>query len=328
MAPFPTRPIARLFCPTSHSCIINCLSYSSDAALHILTGSSDRTIRLYNPSKAPLSSEYRNAGLVKEYEAHGYEVLSIAVAQDNAKFCSTGGDKSVFLWDTMSGQTIRRWSGHGGRVNTCSFGAGDTVIVTGSYDGTVKIWDCKSNDYKPIMTFSDAKDSISDLCVVGAEIVTGSVDGRVRSYDIRSGNCTVDVIGHSITSVAVTKAGTEMLVSTLDSGLRLMDRGNGQLMREYRDAGFVNEEFRSKSAFGSNESVVMGGSDDGIVYVWDLEDGEVLHRFKHSTMQKMRTKENDKKTGKNDIVSAVAFCPTRNEWASAGGDGNVVVWGL
>ena len=29
-----------------------------------------------------------------------------------------------------------------------------------------------------------------------------------------------------------------------------------------------------------------------------------------------------------DVVSAVAFCKTRREWCSGGGDGNVVVWGM
>jgi mitogen-activated protein kinase organizer 1 len=65
----------------------------------------------------------------------------------------------------------------------------------GSFDTTVKIWDGKSNSSKPIMTLSDAKDSISCLAVADAEIFVGSVDGRVRIYDIRMGRLSVDVIG-------------------------------------------------------------------------------------------------------------------------------------
>ena len=53
----------------------------------------------------------------------------------------------------------------------------------------------KSNSSRPIMTLSDAKDSISCLEIEGAELFVGSVDGRVRVYDIRMGRFSVDVIG-------------------------------------------------------------------------------------------------------------------------------------
>ena len=70
--------------------------------------------------------------MVQTYGAHGYEVLDIAVSDDNARFVSVGGDKTVFLWDVTSARTLRRWSGHVGRVNACAFGgAGGDVVVSG-----------------------------------------------------------------------------------------------------------------------------------------------------------------------------------------------------
>lgn len=123
-------------------------------------------------------------------------MLDLAVAEANDRFISVGGDKTVFLWDVATAQTLRRWSGHAGRVNACAFGGeGDAVIVSGSFDSTVKIWDTKQRSERPIMTFSEAKDSISSIEVVGAEILSGSVDGRVRSYDLRMGCMDQDVIG-------------------------------------------------------------------------------------------------------------------------------------
>lgn len=71
-------------------------------------------------------------GLVQTYSAHGYEVLDLAVASDNARFASVGGDKQVFLWDVATARTLRRWSGHFGRVNCVGFGGdGDSVVVSG-----------------------------------------------------------------------------------------------------------------------------------------------------------------------------------------------------
>lgn len=102
--------------------------------------------------------------------------------------------------------TLRRWSGaHAGKINCCAFGGdGDSVVVTGSFDSTIKIWDSRQRGEKAIMTFSEARDSVSCLEVVGAEIVAGSVDGRVRCYDIRMGSMEQDVIGCKSCNVPLT----------------------------------------------------------------------------------------------------------------------------
>ena len=114
--------------------------------LQILTGSSDRQIRLFNPLKAPppppispsittsstTSISSVSSGLIQTYSAHGYEVLDIAVSEDNARFASVGGDRQVFLWDVAQGRTLRRWSGHGARVNCVGIGGeGGGVVASG-----------------------------------------------------------------------------------------------------------------------------------------------------------------------------------------------------
>lgn len=67
--------------------------------------------------------------------------------------------------------------------------------LVGSFDATVRLWDCKSQSTKPIQVFDDSKDSVSSLHVLGHEIVTGSVDGKMRLYDLRMGLVYVDTLG-------------------------------------------------------------------------------------------------------------------------------------
>jgi len=166
---------------------VHALTYSAGSGQYILTGSTDRQIRIFNTSTLKQ---------LQTYSAHGYEVLDLAVANANDRFVSGGGDKTVFLWDVASATTLRRFTGHLGRVNAVAFaGEGDAVVVSGSYDGTVKLWDTKSNSYKPLMSWSEGRDSVSSVQVVGAEVLVGCVDGRVRSYDLRIGCVDVDVIG-------------------------------------------------------------------------------------------------------------------------------------
>jgi mitogen-activated protein kinase organizer 1 len=74
-----------------------------------------------------------------------------------------------------------------------------------------------------------------------------------------------------------------------------------------------------------NDSVVISGSEDGSVFVWDMVEGKLLHRLWHTAHANELTTASKKK----DVVSAVVYCPSgRREWCSAGGDGNVIVWGV
>ncbi|KAL1302997.1 hypothetical protein AAFC00_003313 [Neodothiora populina] len=318
---FPTSQVARL---TGHNGQVLALTYSAGTGQYILTGSSDRTVRLFNPL---------TGNLIQTYAAHGYEVLDLSVAEANDRFISVGGDKTVFLWDVATAQTLRRWTGHGRGINACAFGGpGDSVIITGSFDATVKIWDTKQRSEKPIMNLTDATDSVSSIDVVGAEIITGSVDGRVRSYDLRMGYMDQDVIGPPINSITSTKTNDSYLVSTLDSTLRLMDKRDGKLLQAFRDSDYTNTVYRTRSTLAAADSVVISGSEDGQIYVWDLLEGRVLHKLRH-TQSALTDGRYSSEPGaqpasaKKAVVSAVVWNQLRHQWASAGSDGSVVVWG-
>jgi mitogen-activated protein kinase organizer 1 len=82
-----------------------------------------------------------------------------------------------------TGRVIRRFSGHAARVNGVAFNAESTVIVTGSYDATVKVWDCRSQDQAPIQTLKEAKDSVTAVQVCDHRILCSSVDGCYRMYE-------------------------------------------------------------------------------------------------------------------------------------------------
>lgn len=112
---------------------MNAVCFSSYPGTYLLTGASDRAIHLSRAVPATESSSLvETTSPIQKYEAHGYTVLDIAVAADNSRFASVGGDRQVFLWDVEQGGTVRRWGGHNARVEAVQFaGEGDTVVVSG-----------------------------------------------------------------------------------------------------------------------------------------------------------------------------------------------------
>lgn len=86
------------------------------------------------------------------------------------------------------------------------------TVHPGSYDSSVRVWDCRARSYDPIQVMGDAKDSVTSLQLTTSEILTGSVlliiivwscialllsssvDGTVRRYDLRFGKLHCDTI--------------------------------------------------------------------------------------------------------------------------------------
>ncbi|KAH7318689.1 WD40-repeat-containing domain protein [Stachybotrys elegans] len=296
---FPDKPVAHLIGSNGP---VHTVTYSASPGAYILAGSADRAIRLYNPfpststiyeAQSKSKPSVPQGRLVQTYSAHGYEVLGLAVASDNEHFVSVGGDRAVFLWDVATAVTTRRFGGnvhgHSSRINCVSYaGDGESLVISGGFDTTVRIWDVKSNSVKPIQVFSEARDAVTSLVVRGPEVVCGSVDGRIRSYDVRMGKCTTDVLAASVTSLSLTRDGHAMLVGSLDSTLRLMDRGSGKCLKTYADAGWRNTDLRIQSMLGAKEKYVLAGDEmtseeaakgaagEGRVWVWDVMTGKTV----------------------------------------------------
>lgn len=49
---------------------------------------------------------------------------------DNGRFASVGGDKTAFVWDVTTGKTIRKFTGHNSRINTCAWNNDFSVLTT------------------------------------------------------------------------------------------------------------------------------------------------------------------------------------------------------
>lgn len=285
----PDKPSAQLLGSNGP---VHAVTYSASPGAYILTGSSDRTIRLYNPDNRTASSSgaVPEGRLVQTYQTHGYEVLGLCVSSDNERFASCGGDRTVYLWDVAGAVTTRRFA-HGSRVNAVRLaGAGGCLVVSGGADTAVKVWDTRSNSTRAVQELDEARDAVTSLAVPGgsdgggSEIIAGSVDGRVRSYDVRAGRVTTDVLGASVTSLSLSRDARTLLVGSLDSRLRLMDRDAGSCLRAYHAPGYANTQLRVQSMLGRSERYVLAGDeapgpelgDDGRIWAWDLLSAKLV----------------------------------------------------
>ncbi|KAJ3023487.1 WD repeat-containing protein 83 [Thoreauomyces humboldtii] len=296
-------PSAQLHCLKAHAGPVHAVRYSQDGN-YILTAGSDRLVRLWSAQ----------TGLaIKTYEAHGKAVLALAIppaGADNSRFASASEDRSVFVWDVGTGHPIRRFQGHHHRVNCVAFNADANVVASGSYDASVRFWDCRAQNARlPIQIVGDAKDSVESVQIVAHEILTGSVDGSLRTYDMRMGDIVTDRVGHPITSASFSGDKNCILASSLDDTIRLFDKENGELLGSY--TGHRNREYRISSTLSNTDAHVISGSEDGSIFMWDLVEGGLVRKLKDA-----HTK----------VVTCVAYHPVEARLVSGSTDGNVKIW--
>lgn len=289
-AAVPTKVHATL---AGHEGAVMAVRYSAQGD-YALSGGADRTVRLWNPGTGLL---------IKSYQAHAHGVLGVCASvsthalphrnlistecfprdlrvlwlqADNSRLASCGGDKQVFFWDVATGAVLRKFRGHDGKVNCVEFAAKGDCLVSGGYDRSVRVWDCRSKSWDPIQTMDLFGDAVTSVCVREHAIIAGSVDGTVRTFDVRRGEMVTEHLHQPVCSVALSHDGNCVLASRLDSRLLLLERASGDVLNEY--TGHTNTQYKIQGALTNTDAHVLSGSEDGQVYFWDLvESGAPVH---------------------------------------------------
>lgn len=87
--------------------------------------------------------------VAKELKGHTSTVTALAFDPKATSLASGSKDKTVRLWDTASGRPLKELSAHEGPIGGLFFA--DDGLVTGGWDGLIKVWDLTDGTVKRTM---------------------------------------------------------------------------------------------------------------------------------------------------------------------------------
>jgi WD40 repeat protein len=102
------------------------------------------------------------------------------------------------------------------------------------------------------------------------ELKSDFIGRKCECRPVRTNVITMCVHLAPISSISLSTDNQTLLVCTLDSKLRLMDRANGQMLNTF--FGHVSNDYRTHACFGHGEGSVLCGDEQGKIWEWDLLD--------------------------------------------------------
>ncbi|GAM22584.1 hypothetical protein SAMD00019534_057590 [Acytostelium subglobosum LB1] len=167
-----------------HTGVVTCIAMSKKGANFALSGSEDRTIKLWKWSPRTKQLEVQ-ATII----AHEKDINSLNIAPNDKIFASGSQDSFVKLWNVSDLKSVASFKAHKRGVWNVEFSPVDQCIMSASADGTIKIWSLK--DMSCLKTFEGHNGSVlrASFITFGMQIVSVGADGLVKLWTIKTNEC-------------------------------------------------------------------------------------------------------------------------------------------
>lgn len=272
-------------------------------------------------------------------------VYSLAISPDGRMIAGSGGvlwsaflgkENVIRLWDSHTGELLSSLSGHTNFVSSVTFTLDGSLLMSGSLDGTIKLWNTQTFqaqftfdesspnlwklDGKPLKMSLPKIDSIA-LHPNQHWVAAGDISGCVALWDCNLVAKIGLLGGHKAsTPIAFSPDGT--LLSTCDehAGYNLFEIPSGN--RIYPPAGkpmfgrFKSLQFATAApklqalAFSPDGKRLAGGCLAGSIRLWETDTGKELYKI----------------TAHKAGVSSLIFSANGRHLISAGFDGKIKLW--
>ncbi|KAG1041392.1 hypothetical protein G6F25_004011 [Rhizopus arrhizus] len=236
-----------------------------------------------------------------------------AWSPDDSKLLVCGTDNAVRLWNPHTGVLMHTFIQHKDQVTSCVWLPDNAHFITGACDKVLFMWSV--DDRSPIARWAVQRTTDMKMTKDGKRLITIGLDKCITIYNVE--DMKIVEVGKiteegTITSLSITKDGKFALVNIQDiQEIHLWDLDTLELAHKY--SGQKQKEYIIRSTIGGiDESLILSGSEDNLVYIWSRDQETLL----------------DALEGHESTVNCISWCPVEPmQYVSAGDDSTIRVWG-
>jgi WD40 repeat protein len=265
------------------------------------------------PIQPPQKNVSENSFLPKPFKGHSSDVNSVAFSPDGTTLGSASDDKTIKLWNLVSGEEIRTIEGHSNWIWTVAFSPDSKTLASGSADKTIKLWNLETG--KLIRTLEGHTNGVPSVIFSpdGKTLASGSWDKTIKLWNLKTGKVirTLEGNAESILSVAFAPDGITLAAGSKDKTIKLWNLETGKLIHTLKGHNDKVNSVAFLSNISANSIILVSGSSDKTIKLWNPVTGKEI-----------RTLE----TG-SGYIYAVAISPDGQTIAGGGSGENILkVW--
>ena len=312
-------------CLKSHLDSVRAICFVPDRPL-MISGGEDETVKLWHLPKVNSTSTQYDMSPIKTLRGHSGAVLAVACTATASTIYSAGKDMVIRSWDipdAYTGETGTEYSslagkytfeGHTDAVWSLAVHPIGEHLVSGSADGTCRIWNTSTGAQEAIMTGKAAVTKVDFLPSDPSKVAVGFSNGTISLVNITDGSEVFEFEPEkgagAILDFALHKTVPTALVACESNQLLFYSTETGVL----QNSMVGHETAVTGVAYDSNGLYFVSVGHDRSVRVWDA-----LERT-------MRDESTTHKSKFDEAIHAVSWHPSLAMFASAGADGTVWVF--
>ncbi len=216
---------------------------------------------------------------VARYSAHTWPVKCIVFSPNGSLLASGGLDRTIRVWDSMTGDEVAVLIGHNSVVESLAF-RDENVLASGAHDKSVRVWDLRVK--QEIAYLSDSVGAIHSVCWlkdgslmssgIQKKVVRGST-GQLRIWSIQERACIFSTVIEKgpVMRVATTSDGMGAFLECSDAILIWSWRSRSIVRRVNAESGKV---FSAMCVSADGRLLATGcvsGGNDGEVKLWKTD---------------------------------------------------------
>ncbi|KAI8982589.1 WD40-repeat-containing domain protein [Pilobolus umbonatus] len=275
----PTRPVDRL---EGHAGGVWAMQYVDNT---LVSGSTDRSVRVWNIQRRKCTHLFKGHLSTVRCLLIVTPILVNGVMEPSEPLIVTGSrDSTIRVWKlpdveneaylekTFVGEDVNPWFkfslvGHTNSVR--SVAAHGNLLVSGSYDNSVIVWNLETGRMVHRMERHSSNVYSVVIDPIRRQCMSGSMDSVVYIWDLNTGACLHKLEGHDIL-VGLLGLSTQYLVSAAaDKTIRVWDPSTG--VCEYVLTGHMG----AITCFKHDNDKIVSGSEGGLK-LWDINTGKLI----------------------------------------------------